>query len=132
LKKRRKRQPAKQTPPIKPGDSSGGNPGDPKQHSGKQEIDSFSELFDEDRLDYLDNLARSPKERRHTDLLAIGLLLLLCAVLMALVIVALHYQRFSGPKKTSQIAWVVSSTNVPQRDCDALSDIVPTSRPSYA
>lgn len=126
LKKRRTYQPAKQPPP------SGDNPAHPNRHPANQEIDSFSELFDEDGLDFLDNSARSPKERHHTDLLAIGLLLLLCALLVILVMIIMHYRHSAGPQKITQVAPSTIAQMLPTWHTPALSEAHPTSRPSYA
>lgn len=90
MKKRRKRKPAQQAPPTRSGDRSGIQPA-PRTESGRLQFDPLDELFDEDRLDYLDNLARTPQERRRTDLLLIGVLVLLCGLLALLVVILLHY-----------------------------------------
>lgn len=101
MKKRHKRKPAEELPPFKPGDLPGFQPPQPPAHFGKREIDPFSELFDEDHLDYLENLTRSPKERHRTDLLVIGLLLLLCALLALAIILVLRHYHLSRPSKAA-------------------------------
>lgn len=110
MKKRKKRHTPR--PPPGSADQRTGELSVPPPAADAPDLASGAEPIDEDLLDQLDNLARSPSEIRSTDLMAIGLLALLCAILVAgVVAIAAIRHRHAEPRPPvhlRQVGWIES------------------------